>query len=68
MCPREGHILQEMYLSRLTQNNTSGTEHIDKTASLLSKIYNEAETWYFRRQILSILAQHYGYDTVKEVF
>ncbi|XP_061173481.1 uncharacterized protein LOC133182650 [Saccostrea echinata] len=53
-----------MYVSTLEEKLQSHTEN---TALWLAEIYTSTETWTFRRQILSILAQDYNFDVISQL-
>lgn len=62
-CPGEGNVLHDMFMTTIGKNMQSSTEN---TAVLLADIYKSAETWTFKRQILSILAEDYNFDALSQ--
>lgn len=52
-----------MFMTTIGKNMQSSTEN---TAVLLADIYKSAETWTFKRQILSILAEDYNFDALSQ--
>lgn len=52
-----------MFMTTIGKKRQSSTEN---TAVLLADIYKSAETWAFKRQILTILAENYNLDALSQ--
>ena len=64
ICPGEGEHLKEIFLNSLGKVKVNP---VDETTFILKEIYMSADTWSFRRQILSVLAANKSYDELKKV-
>ena len=70
MYPGEGDFLQDMVFEAVRskcQPNPEPTCNLDETCLILKDIYVQAESWTFKRQILSILAKTKNFSEVKQV-
>ena len=58
MCPGESSFLLSEIFPEPAKDNTVET---------LCEIYSKADTWMFKRQVLSILTEQLNYDSLKKV-
>ena len=65
ICPGEGDHLEKLVCKGVV--NMDSLPEIDQTTHILIEVYNTADTWTFRRQVLSILAEKYSYQEMKRV-
>ncbi|VDI78120.1 Hypothetical predicted protein [Mytilus galloprovincialis] len=71
ICPKEKEAFMEKFVeshckSTAVENNQS-SRSCGVNVSILKEIYDRAETWTFRRQILSILAFEHTYSQMKQM-
>lgn len=64
ICPGEGEQLQDLVFRSVLPYNQP---QLDNTSRILIDVYRTADTWTFKRQILSILSQNYSYKDIKSV-
>lgn len=67
ICPNEKEQFKEMFVQSLTSPSLQKNDIAGVDVHVLKDIYDRAETWSFRRQILSILASEHSYSQVKQV-
>ncbi|CAG2248591.1 unnamed protein product [Mytilus edulis] len=70
ICPKEKEAFMEKFVESLCKStaveNNQSSRSCGVNASILKEIYDRAETWTFRRQILSILAFENTYYAAKK--
>ena len=66
ICPGEGSLLKSMVCQSISQETQFVP--VNETSKILVDIYNSADSWTFRRQILSILTENHSYQDMKQVY